>query len=120
MHHTEEQEQIALMQWAKLQENVYPELAMLFHIPNGGKRSRTEAARFKAAGVKAGVPDLFLPVPRGNYHGLWIEMKIKPNKPTQNQLDWIFNLRERNYACEICYSFLEASEAILRYLKNQT
>lgn len=96
MRRTEEQEQIALMNWARMQENVYPELTMLFHIPNGGKRSKAEAARFKAAGVKSGVPDLFLPIPRGKYHGLFIEMKMKPNKTTQNQLHWIFNLKERN------------------------
>lgn len=72
---TEEEEQAILFRWAELSRATMPELEMLYHIPNGGLRSKTEAARFKAAGVKAGVPDICLPVARGEYHGLYIELK---------------------------------------------
>ena len=47
----------------------------MFHIPNGGSRNKLEASNLKKQGVKAGVPDLFLPVGRGSYHGLFIELK---------------------------------------------
>ena len=72
---TEDQEQIALINWARMQEKKYPELRLLFHIPNGGSRGKAEAGRFRAMGVRAGVPDLCLPVPRGGKHGLFVEMK---------------------------------------------
>lgn len=54
-HQYEEREQMALMHWAAYYESEHPELALLFHIPNGGTRNKREAGRLKAAGVKAGV-----------------------------------------------------------------
>lgn len=63
---TEEEEQTALFSWARIMEARFPVLRWMHHIPNGGKRSKAEAARFRAAGVKAGVSDIFLPCPRGN------------------------------------------------------
>jgi len=71
----ESDHQIALFQWVSYQLKRYPELELLYHIPNGGYRYKTTARRLKAEGVKAGVPDICLPVPRGGYHGLYIEMK---------------------------------------------
>ena len=53
----------------------WPELKLLYHIPNGGTRDPIEAKHMKEQGVKRGVPDLHLPVARGKYHGLYIEMK---------------------------------------------
>ena len=67
---SEGQEQATLFNWARMMEGMYPELRLMFHVPNGGGRSKAEAGRFKMEGVKAGVPDIFLPVPRGNYHGI--------------------------------------------------
>ena len=72
---SESVEQQCLFRWAALQSGKYPELAMMYHIPNGGSRGKVEAIRFKAEGVKAGVPDICLPVPRGTWHGLYIELK---------------------------------------------
>lgn len=61
-------EQQNLFEWAKIFSGKYPELTLLYHIPNEGKRSLKEGARMKAEGLKAGVPDLCLPVARGGYH----------------------------------------------------
>ena len=113
---SEEQEQIALFKWAKLQENMYPELRLLFHVPNGGKRSKVTAAHMKAAGAKAGVPDVFLPVPRTPWHGLFMEMKYGKNKPSQEQMQWLFDLTVMNYKTAVCYSMEEARAEILAYL----
>ena len=71
---TESVEQQLLFRWARFYVSKYPELALLYHIPNGGSRRKSEAGRFKAEGVKAGVPDLFLPAARENFHGLYIEI----------------------------------------------
>lgn len=71
---TEAVEQEALFRWAVLQPTESG-IRLMMHIPNGGYRKPSEAARFRALGVRAGVPDIFLPVARGGYHGLWIELK---------------------------------------------
>lgn len=113
---TEADEQKALMQWAKWQEGRYSELKLLYHCPNGGTRNKLEAANLKRQGVKAGVPDLFLPVPRSQKHGLFIEMKVGRNKCTDNQKKWIRNLLEQGYEVKVCYSCEEAIQVIKKYL----
>lgn len=118
MKHLEDNEQIFLFQWATLQSCKYPELELLFHIPNGGKRNAREAARFKRMGVKPGVPDLFLPVPRGEYHGLWIEMKSSKGKTSKNQKDMLEKLNKQGYKAVVCFGWEEAAETIKRYLEG--
>ena len=98
----------------------YPELEMLYHVPNGGSRNKIEAANLKKQGVRAGVPDLCLPVPKGKYHGLYIEMKYGSNKPTQKQNEWITNLKKYGYAVSICWSCEAAVEEIEKYLNLET
>jgi hypothetical protein len=114
---TESEEQITLFQWATLQAKKYPELSLMFHIANGGSRSKAEAGRFKAEGVKAGVPDICLPVARGNFHGLFIELKRQKNSHTSDyQKNWIQSLSEQGYLAVVCKGWFEASETIVRYL----
>lgn len=119
MKSTESIEQQTLIQWAKMQTAVYPELDLLYHIPNGGKRNIATATRLKKEGVKAGVPDLCLPVPRGKWHGLYIEMKEQNGKVSKNQEWWIKKLQEQGYYVAVCYGWEEAKETILKYLSNQ-
>lgn len=117
MKQSESQEQQALFQWAAVMEGKYPELKRLHHIPNGGKRDIRTAKRLKAEGVKPGVPDIFLPVPRHGFHGLYIEMKAdKSCKTTDNQDDWIEFLNEQGYRAIVCHGWDEASKEILEYL----
>ena len=85
----ENNEQETVIEWAELAARRYPALGLLFHVPNGGKRSIAEAARFRRMGVKAGVPDLVLPVARGQYHGLYIELKAHGGTASPNQKIWI-------------------------------
>ena len=115
----EAQEQKAIFQWIFYNTVKYPELQLLFHIPNGGYRNRNEAVNLKRQGVKAGVPDLFLPVSRNKYHGLFIELKAKDGKATKEQQEWITNLRVQSYAAEVCHEWREAVECLCRYLDLQ-
>lgn len=116
----EDAEQATLMSWAAMQKGKYPELELLFHIPNGGRRNAAEAARFKAEGVKAGVPDLFLPVARNGLHGLWIEMKRREGgRVSEHQSEWIERLRVQGYAVEVCYGWQEASKVLTEYLSGR-
>lgn len=112
---SEAEEQEALFRWASLMRGRLPGIGLMHHVPNGGSRDPTEAARLKAQGVKAGVPDICLPVPRGAYHGLYIEMKVGKNKPTKNQCEWIASLREQKYAVAVCYGWEAAAETIKKY-----
>lgn len=118
MRRSEETEQMNVIDWANWQQARFPELKLLHHIPNGGKRSASEAARFKAAGVKAGVPDLHLPVPRGGFAGLYIEMKFGDNKPTEKQKEWHRDLKEQGFKVTVCYSAAEATQTLEEYLKK--
>lgn len=116
---SESVEQINLFRWAACASGAMPELKLLYHIPNGGKRDITTAKRLKAEGVKAGVPDLCLPVPRGAYHGLYIEMKTGKNKTTENQDCWLSCLREQRYCVAVCYGWEAASNVLTQYLKEK-
>ncbi len=113
----EEQEQVKIFQWASMQTCLYPELKLLHHIPNGGERNRIVAAKLKAAGVKPGVPDLCLPVPRGKYHGLYIELKYGRGRLSQYQQEWIHDLSEQGYKTAVCYGLDAAVETIKEYLR---
>lgn len=61
---TEAAEQRALFQWAAMAAVGHPELKLLYHVPNEGRRSAITGARMKSEGMKPGVPDICLPVAR--------------------------------------------------------
>ena len=107
------------MIWADLQKKKYPELDLLFAIPNGGARHIAVARKLKAEGVKSGVPDLFLPVARLGYHGLFIELKAGKNKLSENQIAWLEALEDEGYLAQACWGFDEAVDMILWYLRKQ-
>lgn len=96
----------------------YPDLDLLYHIPNGGSRNKMEAANLKRQGVRAGVPDLCLPVARGEYHGLYIELKAGKNKPTEKQKEWLENLTKQGYKTAVAYSCEAAADILLKYVKK--
>ena len=109
-----------LFRWITYQLDEYPELALLYHIPNGGKRDAKTATILKRQGVKAGVPDLHLPVARGGYHGLYIELKVGDNTTTKKQKDWIRELNKQGYLAVVCYGWDEAAKQLLDYLATET
>jgi len=121
MRQDEHRLQVACVNWFGY---AYPKLKhLLIAIPNGGKRHLTTARKLKAEGAKPGVPDLFLAAPLWSYGGLWIEMKVKPNKPSPNQLTYLKAL-SNDYAVAVCYSFDEFERIVTDYLdgiyKNET
>lgn len=115
---SEDTEQEQVISWANWNLREYPALKWLHHIPNGGKRNKAEAARFKAQGVKAGVSDLFLPAARGGYHGLYIEMKYGKNKPTDKQEEFIADMQNAGYKATVAYGADEAIEILQAYLRE--
>lgn len=116
---TEDQEQEALFEWVCYQNN--PFIKLLYAIPNGGYRPPKTAALLKRTGVKPGVPDMFLPVPHGCYHGLYIELKrTQGGAVSYPQKIWIDSLKSQGYRVEVCKGWVEARNAILDYLEIKT
>lgn len=128
---TEHAHQTALMIWASLPETRqrYPELGLLYAIPNGGTRDRITAGRLRAEGVKSGVPDLCLPVARHGVHGLYIELKRPPIKSvtltgrkmgvvSDNQKKWIAALLAEGYGALVCWGWEQARDVLIQYLSK--
>ena len=97
-----------LFTWAMWQQEGRPELKLLYHVPNGGKRD-----------AKTGVPDLCLPVARGGYHSLYIELKVGKNTTSPKQKEWIAALRQQGNYVSVCYGWEEAKETIENYLDEK-
>jgi hypothetical protein len=110
-------EQAALMAEVALR---YPAAAkLIYHVPNGGHRHKQVAVKLKEQGVKAGVPDLVLPMARGGYFGLYIEFKAKPPfdaavSPSQDA--YLQALQDQGYLAIVCRGSIDALEHIRAYL----
>lgn len=138
----ESSNQIALFQWAAIAANggfeasdywaetgvikfdgePVPKLKWMHHVPNGGQRNISVAAKLKAEGVRKGIPDISLPVASGKYHGLYIEMK-SPQKIklglkacTKEQLEFRIHAINEGYMWAVCFSWREAANLIKEYL----
>lgn len=114
----ENQHQMAVVKWSQ-QPSVrekWPELKLMFHIPNERVCSKQQGRLLKLMGVKPGVPDLFLPVPRSRYHGLYIEMKTEVGTPSEDQKWWGEQLLAQGYLWEVCYGWQSAVRVLEYYL----
>lgn len=117
---TESEEQIAVISYASYMANRDPRYGLLYHIPNGGERSKAEAGRFRAEGVKSGVPDLCLPVAKGGYHGLYIELKrIKGGRISPAQTEWLASLNDEGYLALVAYGAEQAIKILDTYMEGR-
>ena len=110
--------QEALFVWAACNQNRMPELGYMHHVPNGGKRDKATAIALKRQGVKAGVPDICLPVAKGIYKGLYIELKAGENKLTTHQKRWLMFLQGQGYYTAVSYGWQPAAKLLETYLLN--
>lgn len=132
---SEDGEQSALFCWAQQNLSTYPQLKWLFAVPNGGYRDPKTAGKLKATGVKAGVPDICLPISRKQIkidgwwqicHTLYIELKVPKKKhpndlwagATDEQREWLKHLRTQGYAVHVCYGWEDARDRIVEYLNS--
>ncbi len=113
---SEDTEQINVIQWARWQQERHPELKLLHHCPNGGSRNKAEAVKLKQMGVVAGIPDLHLPVPKGIYSGLYIELKYDRGTLQESQKEVLRELAEVGNYCAVCYGAEEAIKIIEEYI----
>ena len=127
---SEHDEQAALVKWFAMK---FPELEpMLIAYPSGAiigsaTKSRAGAAaakygqirKLKREGWKKGVPDLLLFVPRGEYHGLVIEMKDKGKTQcslSDDQKQYLEDFAKQDYKSVWCAVFEAAKREILLYI----
>ena len=116
---SEHDEQCALTAWASWWRSRLPELDRLYAIPNGGQRGKAQAGKLKAEGTRRGVLDLALPVARGGYFGLYIEMKAKDGRLSPEQRAEIAALALDGYLGLVAYGMQEAVQIIEWYLAKQ-
>lgn len=114
MKSKEAQLQQLCVAWFKLTYRSYS--GLLFASANGGSRNVIEAANLKKQGVLPGVADLQLAVPNSYYHGLFIEVKIKPNKQQPSQIEFQNNVEKQGYCYMVIYDFEQFKKVINEYL----
>ena len=102
---SEHLEQAHLVMWFR---RAYPD-TLIFAIPNGGMRSKSQAMKLKVEGVVAGIPDLFVPEWR-----LWIEMKkVKGGVVSKEQQLMIKYLQSVGYSVIVGLGAEDAKAQIL-------
>ncbi|MGI4841053.1 MAG: VRR-NUC domain-containing protein [Janthinobacterium lividum] len=98
-----------------------PEVAaLIYHVPNGGHRHVVVARELKKQGVRAGIPDLVLPMARGGYFGLYIEFKATPPNDapvSAEQQARISALNAQGYLAIVCRGHFDAMEALRTYMR---
>ena len=117
---SESSEQIAVVEWFRLQ---YPKYHLI-SIPNGqmigGRNKFVLIKKYKAEGMTNGVSDLFLCVPKNGYSGLWLEMKATGKKASSlspDQRIWLSDMGKQGYKAEWAAGFEQAKKIIEEYLK---
>ena len=118
-NHEEHLETAAVVAWA----SYFPELKNLMGIPNGAhlagttKQRAAKMARLKKEGFRKGASDLFLPVAKKGFHGMWIEMKrARGGAVSADQKDFINDMTEAGYYAVVCRGAEEAIKAITNYM----
>ena len=99
--------------------NTHPALRGLgFMIHNDGYKNQIQSAQDTARGVVRGIPDWCLAVPRGGYHGLYVELKVNGNKPSPVQLKRHEQLRAQGYRVEVRLALEPFQQLITEYLAS--
>lgn len=106
--------QHAVMNYLRIQ---YPEV-MAIHVPNEGKRSPFVQYKFKYLGGMAGIPDVIVFKGNEKYQGLAIELKVKPNKPTKAQREFITKLNDSGWYATWCDNYEGAVRIIRQYFAD--
>lgn len=123
----EADEQAALIRWRDLFAPQEPRLKWLHSSLNGVKMTKAQASKAKAAGMTAGVWDLFLPIPRfanvcdggedvWQWCGLYIEMKAPGGRLSREQREFSGEGLDYAYRFVVCRTWIEAATAICDYL----
>jgi hypothetical protein len=118
---SEHDHQVQVIKWAVLQVKcgTYPDLDVLHAIPNAGRRTRGEVGWMLSEGLKSGVPDLHLPVARGGWKSLYIEMKSERGRVSKSQAWWQSRLYQLGHCVVTCFTHVQAEETLVEYLDGK-
>lgn len=109
-------EMIKFFEYLSWQEIQRPELACIYHIPNEGTRSIRRGRIMKQKGVRAGIPDVCVPIARGEWHSLFLEFKVKSGKLSPVQVKMCKLLHAHGHCVRVAWSADEAIEILEKYL----
>jgi hypothetical protein len=85
---------------------------LIWHVANGGRRDKEEAAKLKRMGVLAGVLDLTLALPEGRT-AFW-ETKPPGEELSDEQLQIIEQLSAMGHRCAVVWSIDDARRELQR------
>lgn len=89
---------------------------LLFAIPNGGSRHKIEAANMKRQGVKAGVADVILQIPKKGFASLCLEFKTKTGRQSKEQREYQRQVEMAGSKYVVVRSVEEAIFVMKKYL----
>lgn len=115
----EEREQSLFFDFVRLKALQDARLYTVYHIPNEGKASIQRRLAMARAGLRKGIPDVCCPFPNAKHHALYIEMKVKPNKPSIAQKEMLEHLNKSGNLAVICWSGSEAIQTLERYIADE-
>ena len=113
MNYDEQWMQMRFVQWLEWSKLPF------HHSPNEGKRSPQEGNKNKRMGTSKGFPDMFIPVPSQDKHGLFIEFKSKNGALSPEQKEWMQKLNDYGYTAVVARSDVEAINLTNLYLGRQ-
>lgn len=101
-------------------ELIFPNIPdkLLFAVPNGGSRNKLEAINLKRQGLKRGVADTILLMPRGGYASLCLEFKTEKGEQSDDQKEFQQQATENGSKYVIVRSVNEAISEVKNYLKQ--
>lgn len=112
----EDREQIKVVEYAGWKANQDPRWRQLIHVPNEGKRSWVQGKLQRLKGLRAGVSDFLLLCPNSFYHGMVLELKIKPNKVTKLQQSFLDDCLSNGYCSAVAWDGDQAISLLEAYL----
>lgn len=123
---TEHAHQCAVFCWAQQYQKKYKvkygeehlALKWMHAIPNGGERTKSQAARMVAEGVKSGISDISIPQACHGYSGFYLEMKREDGGggESKNQIAFGEYVVTQNFFYRCCNGWEEAVRYIKWYL----
>jgi hypothetical protein len=115
---SEDEQQIAVFDWIEAQSKKHPILDSIYAIPNGSNKSIQQRVLFKRTGLKSGVWDIHVPIPRLGFAGLYIEMKWTSGL-SDNQKEF-HKLLKDTHVFAMCYTAKQAITVLESYLSSDT
>lgn len=112
----EQRLQTGVMRWV---DATFPEIAHLVMASAGGVRtSMSQAVKMKSMGYRKGTPDIFVAVPKGGRHGLFLELKAIGGKASPEQNIMLANLQAQGYAAAVVVGFEQVKATLTAYLSR--